>query len=397
VSELKITMFGEFSISYNGIVLTEKSRRSRNIWSLLQYLITFHDREISQFELIDLLWGESESDNPVGALKTQMHRLRSVLKELGCEQEIVVNTLGSYAFNNNIPHTIDTEVFEDLYKRSRNPNLSYKEILSYLKQAIALYRGDFLPKSSLESWVVPINTYYRSLYVKIVHETVDLLYQEGNLKEITEICRKAIIIDPYDEKLHYHLIFALSELGDQKSAKEHYHYVTDLFYTKFGVTPSEDLVNLYKKTVINQNNIETDLSTVTGNLTDASEYNGAFFCEYEFFKHLYQMEVRDAQRKDKKVLIALISISDENGNLPEQKKLNRTMTKLRECICRSLRVNDIFSRYSVSQYVLMLSDTDYENGERIMKRILEQYKKENPKSKTVISYQYQSLRNHTTD
>ena len=101
------------------------------------------------------------------------------------------------------------------------------------------------------------------------------------------------------------------------------------------------------------------------------------------------MEVRDAQRKDKKVLIALISISDENGNLPEQKKLNRTMTKLRECICRSLRVNDIFSRYSVSQYVLMLSDTDYENGERIMKRILEQYKKENPKSKTVISYQYQ--------
>ena len=51
------------------------------------------------------------------------------------------------------------------------------------------------------------------------------------------------------------------------------------------------------------------------------------------------------------------------------------MTKLRECICRSLRVNDIFSRYSVSQYVLMLSDTDYENGERIMKRILEQYKK----------------------
>ena len=74
-----------------------------------------------------------------------MHRLRSVLKELGCEQEIAVNTLGSYAFNNNIPHTIDTEVFEDLYKRPTQTFHIRK--YSYLKQAIALYRGDFLPKS----------------------------------------------------------------------------------------------------------------------------------------------------------------------------------------------------------------------------------------------------------
>ena len=69
-------MLGEFSVTYGENRITEQSKRSKKMWTLLQFLIANHNRDISQSELINLLWGEKSSENPVGALKTSLHRLR---------------------------------------------------------------------------------------------------------------------------------------------------------------------------------------------------------------------------------------------------------------------------------------------------------------------------------
>ena len=52
MDKLKITMLGEFSISYGENVITEQSKRSKKMWTLLQFLVAKHNREISQKELI---------------------------------------------------------------------------------------------------------------------------------------------------------------------------------------------------------------------------------------------------------------------------------------------------------------------------------------------------------
>lgn len=78
---LQIKMLGEFSVISDAHRLSDSSR-SRKIWLLLAYLLYHHNRIVPQDELIRLLWGDDSRDNPAGALKTTMHRVRAALDTL---------------------------------------------------------------------------------------------------------------------------------------------------------------------------------------------------------------------------------------------------------------------------------------------------------------------------
>lgn len=390
LSKLEIQLLGNFRITYEDRVISEQSKRSKKLWSLLQYLIVHHDRQISQNELIELLWENEKSENPLGALKTQMHRARATLKELNIGEEVIISIGGTYAFNNKLDFSIDAEDFERLCKQSRNETDSTKK-LEICLNALELYKGDFLPKSTLEQWVMPIYTYYKSLFVRTVHDTIEMLDANNDKAKIIEICRQAVILDPYDEKIHYYLIKALSDSGEQAQAKEHYDYVTNLFYTKFGVNPANELIALYNDTVKTTKNIEISIKDVTMRLNEIVGETGAFYCEYEVFRRLYIIEVRSSRRYNKNINICLITISDSDGLLPEQKLLNKSMEQLHDCISTSLRDSDIFARYSLSQFIIMLPNTDNNNGDLIMNRIIANYRKSYPRTNVILSYQFQPI------
>ena len=82
-NNLKIKMLGEFSISYNDNTLNDSTSRFKKVWSLLEYLITFREKEISQNELIEVLWEDENLSSPTNNLKTLVHRARNVLDSLG--------------------------------------------------------------------------------------------------------------------------------------------------------------------------------------------------------------------------------------------------------------------------------------------------------------------------
>lgn len=81
-NQLQINMLGGFSLRYNENVIDYQRSRSHKLWLILEYLITFRDKEITQNELIELLWGDEFTENPANTLKTLLHRLRNMLEEL---------------------------------------------------------------------------------------------------------------------------------------------------------------------------------------------------------------------------------------------------------------------------------------------------------------------------
>ena len=64
-----------------------------------------------------------------------------------------------------------------------NHDLDESEALELCLEGLELYKGDFLPKSEYESWVIPISTYYHSLYQKLVYKTVELLTKREDFPE----------------------------------------------------------------------------------------------------------------------------------------------------------------------------------------------------------------------
>ena len=77
--------------------------------------------------------------------------------------------------------------------------------------------------------------------------------------------------------------------------------------------------------------------------------------------------------------------------LDNKRQQNSAMSQLHSAIQYSLRRGDVFTRYSVSQYLIMLPTVSFENGEMVLKRIQKNFKKENPHSKAIITYKLQPL------
>lgn len=391
MNKLRIVMFGEFSISYNENTIGEHSKRSKKLWLLLQYLAVHHDRSVPQSELIDVLSGDDEGANPASALKTQIHRLRDILSELKCELPIIVCINGSYCINPEVESEIDVEIFERTFKAATDAE-DANEKLRLVLEAVNIYTGDFLSKSAYESWVVSLNTYYRSIYGKAVKMAIELLSAAGKLHDIIALCSKATSINPYDEYVHYSHIKALAELGEQESAKKQYEIVTDFMMNKFGINPSKELKELYETAIKSNKSIQTDIDAVLTDLRDKMPVTGAFFCEYQIFKHLYQLEMRDAQRTGLSSNICLLTVCTAEGEIPAQNPLNKAVQRLQECISRSLRGSDIFARYSVSQFVIMLLNTNEKNGELIMNRIEKAFRRENTNKDIEVRYTFKTSR-----
>jgi DNA-binding SARP family transcriptional activator len=390
---MSVNMFGEFSISYGENKITEANNRKKKVWSLLQYLIAFRSRDISQEELIEMLWPDDNVEDPANTLKTLMYRVREVLKTVGIEdvKKVILAKGGTYAWNIELPFHIDVDDFESLLEEAATKGISPSEKLEKLLAATEIYKGDYLIKDALASWIVPISTYYRSQYLKVVSEICEILAEQKRYDEMVTICQKAVVIDPYEEFLHYSLLSALIKSNKQQQALSYYYYVKDLFYSKFGINLSDEFKALYKETIKSSKLVEHDLSLIMESLHEVEMIKGSFYCEYEFFKDIYRLEIRAAERTGMSVYMCLLTIGGKTEILPSQRTINNAMDQLNAVIKKTLRKGDVFTRYSVTQYLLMLPMTTFETATMVIERIVSNFKEKNTKSPLVLHYSHQAI------
>ena len=391
--DLQVRMLGGFSIRLGGKEINDSDNRSRKVWLLMAYMIYCRNRSISQEELADLLWGEEErSSNPINALKTMFHRVRSLLNQLDSSagHSLIVRQEGTYAWNQEVPFSLDTDDFEALCRKGASEEDEEARLETDL-QALALYGGDFLPKLSAEPWVVPISAYFHNLYIRTVQEVLPLLEGRGRLEEAAELCRKSVVVEPYNELLYQHLMQDLLTLGRQQEVISVYEDMSQLLFDNFGIMPSDETRAIYREAMRTVNDKAVSIITLREQLREPEGSAGALFCDYDFFKVLYHAEARAVARSGDAVHICLLSVTgDQNQELPKR-SLDRCMENLQELIRTSLRKGDIAARCSISQYILMLPQANYENSCRVCERIIRAFGRQYPHSPASLHYSVQPL------
>lgn len=143
-------------------------------------------------------------------MKNLVYRVRTILVSHGIPgaKNMILCQRGTYSWNNALTTTVDIEEFERLIREADEKESQPAEQLDLYMQALSYYKGDLLPKSVFEEWVVPLSTYYHSLYVKCVEKTIRLLMDAGSYQEIAHIAQQAIVIDQFEESFHEALILA---------------------------------------------------------------------------------------------------------------------------------------------------------------------------------------------
>ena len=108
---LTVKSFGKFQITYGEHILNDELLRSDMLKKLLMYMLTHREHPASTQELAEALGQEDEVDNPAGALKNLMYRLRTILKKYISDDKFIITSQGSYAWNNEIEVDLDAERF----------------------------------------------------------------------------------------------------------------------------------------------------------------------------------------------------------------------------------------------------------------------------------------------
>lgn len=389
--KIEVAMLGEFSITVNGVQLTNLKGRTKRVWMLIEYLIANRHKDISLDELVDVLWEEDECGDPLNALKNLIYRARSILREIAHtgNAEFIKFERNTYAWNNEFDCVIDSEQLVEYRRRAVDRTRPDEERIELFEKAIALYKGEFLPKSSYSSWVISTAAYYSTLYSECVMKVCSLLIDHQRFDEVIQICESALTYTPLEEPVHKMLLYAFISTGQRNRALDHYNHVIDLFYRELGVDITDSMRPLYKQLINSIDHVEIDLSVIKDDLKEAAATNGAYFCDYDVFKSLYRVQARTILRTGQSIFIVLFTLTDLDGDIPEPEISTVAVARLKDAILTSLRKGDAVASYSATQFIVMLPLISYENAETVTSRILQkfrfEYRKNNVKIATRIN------------
>lgn len=390
---LQVQMLGQFTLRYGDRTISDSDDRSRRVWSLLAYMLYNHGRSFAQEELIHLYWSNGEkSADPGNALKSIFHRIRTALDKLqpGLGRLLIRRKAGRYFWNNVMPLSLDIEDFEAHFHAAEAAGDDDVRLAEY-QAALALYAGDPLPRMTDEIWTIPIVAYYHSLYTRAAAGAIELLEKQERTAEAVALCRRAIHIEPYQEDLYEHLMRGLLRTGDMKGAMSVYEEMSELLFAHFGVMPSETLRTLYRQATRTVNDRTLTMDEVCSQLAEPAPHGGAMVCEYDFFKILYRAEARSIARNGHSANICLLSVSGKDGKMLARRSLDPAMNNLQVLVQNNLRRGDVIARCSISQYIILLPQANYENSRMVADRLVSAFYRRYPHSPARLRYTVQPL------
>ncbi len=359
--KLYINTLGEFDIKANGQSMLKESSRTYRIYKLFEYFLTFRNKKLLPDTIIDNLLSESDSDDPKNMLRTQIFRLRKIIKMMlpdGIDAEEYINinfTNGYYCLEIGEDTVVDIDEFERLIQkgdaeRTKDANSA----IELYEEAISFYKGLYLSDNAYEVWLVPTRNYYQRLYLKTLYKLFELLKEKGENETIIALCEKALLSEPYEEEIHINLMEALCNIGQSKAAMNHYEYALNLLEREMDAKPSNRFMDLQRKIHNNSHrNTDIDLSSIKMQLEDSTE-NGAMHCNFEYFKFLFNLQKRKSIRNNEYDYLCII-----NFNLRGMHKHDSLANISREwamLLKTTLRKGDVFTFWNESQILIMLHD-----------------------------------------
>ena len=95
--------------------------------------------------------------------------------------------------------------------------------------------------------------------------------------------------------------------------------------------------------------------------------------DYGEFGHVYEFMSRFSQRNKQETQILLFTLFSSDGSDIELERMEVAMQCMEQSICKSLRGVDVGTRYSSSQFLVVLMGTEKENIRVVTDRIIQNY------------------------
>lgn len=340
----------------------------KQLVNLLQVLLFHSEKPVQKDELIDILWPESK--NPSSALKFSIFRLRSELNEIDFfkDKEVIVTTRKGYILNPNLDWNIDFVELQKAYNQiNEGAELLDEKEFKIARKIFRLYQGRFYASPSQLHWILQKQEVFRQMYVKTMMRTSCYLYTQKRYDEMMLMNYQAVLIEPFNEGLHYYYMKGLVATRNYREALKYYDELNDIFLSELGTGLSKRFKQLYDIIIADHAKEENkDMETIMREFSNRDQQNQGFFCSYEIFKYFYELLLKMSVRNEQNYYLIMLQFSD--GTL-DYEKVGVDFDRVKRLVSSCLRSNDLFTRTSETQLLLLVDCQTEENAHLIIQRI----------------------------
>ena len=129
-----------------------------------------------------------------------------------------------------------------------------------------------------------------------------------------------------------------------------------------------------------------DLNYLREFMCRADGGKGAYLLDFDSFHHVYNFIRRFIERSGQNVQTLLFTVSEVDAQELDVQELEIVLEMLEKAIHTSLRRSDVSTRYSSKQVIVILMNTDTENGDKVANRILDCFYKLYTGNRVVVDY-----------
>lgn len=363
-----VKTFGRLEITNDNVTVNIVELFGKQLVNLLQVLLFHSEKPVQKDELIDILWPESK--NPSSALKFSIFRLRSELNEIDFfkDKEVIVTTRKGYILNPNLDWNIDFVELQKAYNQiNEGAELLDEKEFKIARKIFRLYQGRFYASPSQLHWILQKQEVFRQMYVKTMMRTSCYLYTQKRYDEMMLMNYQAVLIEPFNEGLHYYYMKGLVATRNYREALKYYDELNDIFLSELGTGLSKRFKQLYDIIIADHAKEENkDMETIIRELSNRDQQNQGFFCSYEIFKYFYELLLKMSVRNEQNYYLIMLQFSD--GTL-DYEKVGVDFDRVKRLVSSCLRSNDLFTRTSETQLLLLVDCQTEENAHLIIQRI----------------------------
>lgn len=363
-----VKTFGGLEITNDNVTVNIVELFGKQLVNLLQVLLFHSEKPVQKDELIDILWPESK--NPSSALKFSIFRLRSELNEIDFfkDKEVIVTTRKGYILNPNLDWNIDFVELEKAYNQiNEGAELLDEKEFKIARKIFRLYQGRFYASPSQLHWILQKQEVFRQMYVKTMMRTSCYLYTQKRYDEMMLMNYQAVLIEPFNEGLHYYYMKGLVATRNYREALKYYDELNDIFLSELGTGLSKRFKQLYDIIIADHAKEESkDMETIMKELSSRDQQNQGFFCSYEIFKYLYELLLKMSIRNEQNYYLIMLQFSD--GTL-DYEKIGLDFDRVKRLVSSCLRSNGLFTRTSETQLLLLVDCQTEENAHLVIQRI----------------------------
>lgn len=391
---LRVRMFGGFALEYAGSPVTFSRSSSTKFIQLLQLLLLSQTQGVPKRQLIDSLYAWDEGANKNKNLNNVIYRLKKQLVSAGLpDEDYITLENGVCRFVSSFPVEVDVVAFdryaEEAWTVTGSEPEDKKRRKELMQRAEELYNGEFLPEFSTELWVIEKNLFLKKQYRTVILELGNCYHEAGDYKSERALYQKAAKIYPYDEWQAKEMDCLLS-MKEYKQMYEVYEKTAQVYCEDMGVPPGEEYLERLRMMESHMTHPVGNFEEIKKNLREM-ETGGAYYCHYPSFLDSCHLLARLTERNGRSIFLLLCGLTEKNGQeIIDRDKLEEQMHRLKKVIQTTLRRGDLYTRYSRSQYLVILVGTAQENCSTAFSRIERNWKKE-PGSRGRLSYSVASL------